>query len=41
MEGGSEFEGEARLEELHALTSAEARAVVERRGIQLCSYRDL
>jgi predicted glycoside hydrolase/deacetylase ChbG (UPF0249 family) len=41
MEGGSEFEGEARLEELHALTSAEARAVVERRGIQLCSYREL
>ncbi len=40
-EGGSLFEGEARLEELHALTSVEARAVVERRGIELCSYREL
>lgn len=40
-EGGSAFEGAARLEELHALTSAQARAIVERRGIRLCSYRDL
>ncbi|HDR46102.1 MAG TPA: ChbG/HpnK family deacetylase [Geoalkalibacter subterraneus] len=39
--GGSPFDGEARQEELQALTSVEARAAVERRGIQLCSYRGL
>ncbi len=40
-QGGSAFDGEARLVELHALTSACARAVVERRGVRLCSYREL
>jgi predicted glycoside hydrolase/deacetylase ChbG (UPF0249 family) len=32
---------ESRAEELAVLTSPEARAALEKRGVQLISYRDL
>jgi predicted glycoside hydrolase/deacetylase ChbG (UPF0249 family) len=32
---------ESRVEELAVLTSAETRAALEKRGVQLISYRDL
>jgi predicted glycoside hydrolase/deacetylase ChbG (UPF0249 family) len=32
---------ESRVEELAVLTSADTRTVLERRGVQLISYRDL
>jgi len=39
--GGRPFEGEQRQIELEALTSREARQVIEACGIRLCSYREL
>lgn len=38
---GRPFEGPQRLVELHALRSAEAQAVIARRGIRLCTFGDL
>ena len=38
---GRPFEGPQRLVELQALRSAEAQAVIARRGIRLCTFGDL